>query len=239
MERVRSTLRDHIERRTGHAPVLGRWIRSFQLHFLYKLRTHIVHQAAIAARNKIECAVYRQVAGVRPVSIDVLVRRRQTRGNTELVRIRYNRTRHHRHQLNIIASVQRQVSHLLGVDHTRQFTGSGVQCFAGGCRYFHRLRKIADHQMKIDGQLRVGNNRDIRFLLPPEAGLIDLHRVIANRQLSRGIESAAVGCNGSCCLCPDIQNCDSSPGNSRAAWVGDGTGDTSETGLGKNGKAKD
>ena len=75
VELVCTILGHYIKRHARRPTILGRHVRSLHLHFRNEVRVHIVHQAAIRPRYQVERTIDRQILRIRPVAVDVLVRR--------------------------------------------------------------------------------------------------------------------------------------------------------------------
>ncbi len=83
--------------------------------------------------------------------------------------------------MNIVATVEREVLHLLLIDDARDFAGSGVNSLTRGADDLHRFRNFADFEFEIDGESRVGSHTltgDKRLLVTFRTGL---DRISADR----------------------------------------------------------
>jgi len=146
-----------------------------QLYFIDELSAHIVHQAGVAARHHVERAIYREVVVVRTVPVQRLVVGREARRHAELVWIGNDGSGHQRHQLNIVASIERQISYLFRIDDMRQLTRSGVQRLGIRPLHLNSLACAAHCERKICSQAPIGDQGKAPAIRLVKTRLIDVN----------------------------------------------------------------
>ena len=143
-----------------------------------------------------------------------------------MILIENYRARNQRNQLDIIATVQRQVLHLPLVDETGHFTGSGIHCLPGGRCDLNCFGNLSWFETEIYGETRIRHHGDIRVLGFLKTMRLRFHAIVAGGQVGHRIEAIAVCRNRPHKIVGKISDCDGSVRNGCAGGVCHCTGNS-------------
>src|SRR5262249_29611611 len=130
------------------------------------------------------------------VAVDRLRGGVETGGGSHLILVEQRGTGNQRGELQVVASVQRKVLHLLGIHLAGEFRRDDVDRFAGSRNHVDGLRSPARLQDEIHREAAVADQDEACSGLSLESLQIDTHGIGANRKVGGDIIAAAVGSHG-------------------------------------------
>src|SRR5262249_34017281 len=146
--------RHHVDRSSGVTSKFGREISRLDINLTHKVDAYIVYLTVIAAGIEVESAVDRQKILIPAGTIDRLVDAKIGH-RRELIVPQQRNTGNKRCQLHVVATVQRQILHLLLVDSALKFARSRVYGFTHARRNLDGLRQLSDFQRHVRRYTRV------------------------------------------------------------------------------------
>ena len=148
-----------------------------------------------------------------------------------MIFVKNGRTGNKRHQLHVVASVQRQVLHLPLVNHPRYFARRRIYSLANAAANLHCLGQLSNFQGHVLRQARVGRQHHAGLLSFLETIADHQNRISAHGQISGGVKSVLIRSDRADEVSGHIRDCDIGVGDRTAVTVFHRAGDAPEYGL--------